>query len=77
MISFFRALWEFVRPYRVRFYLGLITGIISGLIEPLLVAAIIFVFAVIFPEASPATLEKFTGVLPGFVQTGFSKSTTR
>ena len=68
MILFLRQLWEFVRPYRSRFYLGLITGILSGLVEPLLVLSVIFVFAVIFPEASPATLEKFTHSLPGFAR---------
>ena len=68
MIHFFRQLWQFVRPYRMRFFLGLVTGIISGAIEPLLVVTVIFVFAVIFPEASPATLSKFTGSLPGFAR---------
>ena len=68
MIHFFRQLWEFVRPYRLRFFLGLITGIISGAIEPLLVVTVIFVFAAIFPEANPATIEKFTSSLPGYVR---------
>ncbi len=68
MIYFFRQLWEFVRPYRSRFFLGLVTGVISGAIEPLLVVTVIFVFAVIFPEASPATLGKFTDNLPAFAR---------
>ena len=32
MIEFLLRVWGLVRPYRVRFYLGMLTGIISGLI---------------------------------------------
>ena len=68
MIAFIRQLWVFVRPYRVRFFLGVLTGIISGLLEPLMIATIIFVFAVVFPEVNGATLGKFGSAMPKFMQ---------
>jgi subfamily B ATP-binding cassette protein MsbA len=38
MTIFLRKLWAFVRPYRVRFFLGLVCGILYGLANGLLVA---------------------------------------
>jgi subfamily B ATP-binding cassette protein MsbA len=68
MIHFLRQLWEYVRQYRSRFFLGVITGIVGGIVEPMMVVVVVFVFAVIFPEASPATLGKFTGAMPSFMR---------
>ena len=38
MTDFLRKLWELARPYRVRLFLGVLTGVLSGLIGPLLIA---------------------------------------
>ena len=39
MIYFLRQLWGFVRPYRGRFYLGLLCGALYGLSQTVLVGA--------------------------------------
>jgi subfamily B ATP-binding cassette protein MsbA len=54
MIEFLLRVWGLVRPYRVRFYLGMLTGVISGLIEPLMIATVAFVYGLVFPSANAA-----------------------
>ncbi len=68
MFSFLLKVWGLARPYRLRLALGMVTGVISGALEPLMVITVVFVFAVVFPEANPATYEKFLGVAPQFVR---------
>ena len=68
MFSFLLKVWGLARPYRLRLALGMVTGVISGALEPLMVVTIVFVFAVVFPEANPATYSKFLGVAPKFIQ---------
>ena len=48
MIDFFRKLWVFVRPYRGRFYLGLLCGIFYGLSNALLVVVLKVVLGLVF-----------------------------
>jgi len=48
MIYFLRQLWEFVRPYRGRFYLGLICGVFYGMSNALLVGVIRIVVGLVF-----------------------------
>ncbi len=48
MIEFLRQLWGFVRPYRSRFFLGLLCGISYGLINGLLIAAVNQVVKLVF-----------------------------
>ena len=40
MTDFLRQLWSFVRPYRGRFFLGLLCGIFYGLVNGLLIGAV-------------------------------------
>ena len=54
MSEFLLRIWALTRPYRARLLLGVLTGIIGGLIEPLMLAAIGFVYGVIFPSANPS-----------------------
>ncbi len=49
MLAFMFKVWGLAKPYRLRFYLGVITGIINGLISPLLIVTVMFVYAAIFP----------------------------
>jgi subfamily B ATP-binding cassette protein MsbA len=67
MFSFLLKVWALARPYRLRLALGMVTGVVSGALEPLMVLTIVFVFAVVFPEANAATLSKFLGAAPHFV----------
>lgn len=69
MLAFLLKLWGLAQQYRVRLFSGVVTGIISGLMEPLMVGTIIFVFAVVFPQANANTLAKFSGAGPEWFQT--------
>jgi subfamily B ATP-binding cassette protein MsbA len=59
MLVFLGRLWQLVRPYRVRLFMGVAAGIVSGLISPLLIMTVMFVFGAVFP-----TPETETGVSP-------------
>ena len=48
MIAFLRKLWGFVRPYRGRFFIGLLCGIGYGLANGMLVASVNQVFKLVF-----------------------------
>jgi subfamily B ATP-binding cassette protein MsbA len=48
MTDFFGKLWVFVRPYRGRFYLGLLCGVFYGLSQPLLIAVLKVVLGLVF-----------------------------
>src|ERR1039457_2449622 len=52
MTEFLRKIWELARPYRVRLYLGVLTGVISGLVGPLLIGTAIFVYAALFGDVN-------------------------
>ena len=62
MIPFLLKVWGLAKPYRVRLFLGVLTGIISGLMAPLMIGTIAFVCSVIFPPANSAQPAK---PLPG------------
>ena len=64
MIDFIREVWKWAKPYRVRLFLGVLTGVLCGLIEPLMILTITFVFNVIFPSAGAATVKLQTPWLP-------------
>ena len=66
MIDFIRKLWELVRPYRARLFLGVITGILAGLTAPLFIATITLVSSVVFQSAGTMTIP-FHGI-PDFIQ---------
>ena len=48
MTDFLRQLWGFVRPYRGRFFLGLLCGVFYGLVNGLLLGAVKVVTELIF-----------------------------
>jgi len=48
MIAFLRQLWPFVRPYRARFFLGLLCGALFGAINGLLLGSVKVVFQLVF-----------------------------
>jgi len=69
MISFLRQLWGFVRPYRGRFFLGLLCGIGYGLVNGLLIGAVKVVVQLVFEggtnlhqqlEAAPKWIQPFS-----------------
>ena len=48
MIAFLRQLWGFVRPYRGRFFLGLLCGVFYGLVNGLLMGTVRIVVQLVF-----------------------------
>jgi hypothetical protein len=48
MIEFLRQLWKFVRPYRGRFFLGLLCGIFYALVNGLLLGTVKVVVQLVF-----------------------------
>lgn len=77
MIRFLRQLWEFVRPYRARFFLGLLCGVGYGMCSGLLIAVVKIVVGLTFEGKTnfqqqllhaPTWIRPFTerlaGVLP-------------
>jgi subfamily B ATP-binding cassette protein MsbA len=71
MTDFLRKIWELARPYRVRLFLGVLTGVISGLVGPLLIATALFVYAAVFPAAGDTDARPPLKHLPEFVQNWF------
>ncbi len=67
MTEFLLNLWVFARPYRVRLFLGVMTGILSGAMAPLLMVAIWVVSTLVFQPAGAAAKQPF-GRLPAFIQ---------
>ncbi|HEY5234030.1 MAG TPA: ABC transporter transmembrane domain-containing protein [Verrucomicrobiae bacterium] len=75
MLVFLGRLWQLVRPYRVRLFMGVAAGIISGLISPLLILTIMFVYGAVFPTADSATSVQLPiRRMPGFMQDWFESA---
>jgi subfamily B ATP-binding cassette protein MsbA len=68
MSEFLFKIWDLTRPYRGRLLLGVLTGVIGGLIEPLMIAAIGFVYGLIFPSADTSLVTAKLSWAPDFVQ---------
>ena len=69
MIVFLRQIWGFVRPYRGRFFLGLVCGIGYGLVNGLLLGAVNVVTGLIFTGSTNfhGQLAKHLEKLPQFL----------
>jgi subfamily B ATP-binding cassette protein MsbA len=52
MFAFFHSVWQFVRPYRVRFFLGLLCGVVYGLTNGILLGVAKVVMDLIFSGAT-------------------------
>ena len=66
MIAFLRKLWELVRPYRARLFLGVFTGILAGLMSPVMILTITFVASIMFPVPNQKPIEEQWASLPQF-----------
>jgi ATP-binding cassette, subfamily B, bacterial MsbA len=66
MIQFLFKIWGLARPYRVRLFLGVLTGIVAGFVEPLTIATVAFVYGVVFYADKPLFTAPTKG-LPGHV----------
>jgi subfamily B ATP-binding cassette protein MsbA len=68
MILFLRRLWTYVRPYRARLFLGLLSGILFGLMNGLLVVVIRVVIDLVFPGMAKGTWSDQVAKGPKFIQ---------
>ena len=75
MIQFLLRVWDLAKPYRMRLFLGVLTGIFAGLVPPLAIGTIMFVYSAVFPS-SDASGEAQLPMrrLPGFVQDWYSNA---
>ena len=66
MTAFLRQLWGFIRPYRKRFFLGLLCGTLFGLANGLLLGVVKIVVQLVFE--GKCTLHEKLDSAPGWVQ---------
>ena len=73
MLAFLLKVWGLARPYRVRLFLGVVTGILSGLLSPLLIGTVMFVYGAVFPSAESLATGKLPMKVPAFMQDLFGE----
>jgi len=74
MFAFLLKVWGLARAYRLRLFLGVVTGILSGLMQPVLLGTILLVYSAVFPEANlggTAPMSKLPSFVPQFIETWF------
>jgi subfamily B ATP-binding cassette protein MsbA len=71
VISFLHKIWELARPYKLRLFLGVITGVLNGAIYSLMIATAMFVYAAMFPTANADAAQLPIKHLPQFLQKWF------
>jgi len=71
MTDFLRKIWDLAQPYKLRLYLGVVTGILSGLVAPLLIGTAMLIYGAVFPTDKNDDAGLPLKYLPGFVQTWF------
>jgi ABC-type multidrug transport system fused ATPase/permease subunit len=72
MLAFLFKVWGLAKPYRVRLFLGVLTGILSGLVSPLAVGTIMFVYSAVFPSPDQSGAARLPmRKLPAFAQEWF------
>jgi subfamily B ATP-binding cassette protein MsbA len=76
MFEFLLKIWALAKAYRLRLYLGVLTGILSGLMQPLLIGTIVFVYSAVFPSSQAQTGQSSVSRLPVFVQHWFENVRT-
>jgi ATP-binding cassette, subfamily B, bacterial MsbA len=72
MLAFLFKVWGLAKPYRMRLFLGVLTGVISGLMMPLLICTAMFVYGAVFGSGndSAAPQQPFHR-MPEFVREWF------
>ncbi len=58
MLVFLFKVWSLAKPYRIRLFLGVLTGIIGGLTAPLTIGAVMFLYAAVFPSSNAPAAEQ-------------------
>ena len=73
MLAFLLKVWGLARPYRVRLFLGVVTGVLSGLLSPMLIGTVMFVYGAVFPSAESLATGKLPMKVPAFMQDLFGE----
>lgn len=68
MTDFLRKIWELARPYKLRLFLGVITGVLNGAVFSLMIATAVFLYAAMFPSANADDSQVPIKNLPQFLQ---------
>ena len=77
MLAFLFKVWGLAKPYRVRLFLGVLTGIIGGLIAPLMIATAMFVYGAVFPSPNEqGGVQLPIRHLPAFAEEWFKNART-
>ena len=74
MFEFLFKVWGLAKAYRLRLFLGVVTGILSGFMQPLLMGTIVFLVGAVFPSAVATSPNSSINRLPRFVQDWFSEA---
>jgi ATP-binding cassette, subfamily B, bacterial MsbA len=69
--DFLRKIWELARPYKVRLFLGVLTGVLNGFIFSLMIATAMFVYGAMFPSKNADASQLPIKHLPEFAQNWF------
>jgi subfamily B ATP-binding cassette protein MsbA len=68
MRVFLSRLYELVKPYRFRLFLGVLLGVLAGLVEPLLMASAKVVIDALFPTAGGVSVVQLPQWAPEFLR---------
>ena len=58
MIEFWRKLWQLDRPYKGRYFLGVLFGVLSGFADTVVLVTVTFVVTVVFSNARDENIER-------------------
>jgi subfamily B ATP-binding cassette protein MsbA len=64
MIEFWLKLWQLIRPYKLRFILGVLCGILNGFADPVVFLTVAFVVGVVFAGMDDPEINKWLAKLP-------------
>jgi subfamily B ATP-binding cassette protein MsbA len=75
MTKFLFQVLHLAKPYRLRLFLGVLTGVVSGLMPPLLIGMVMFVYSAVFPSRDPSgAVQLPMRRLPAFAQHWFENA---
>jgi ATP-binding cassette, subfamily B, bacterial MsbA len=69
MFEFLFKVWGLAKAYRLRLFLGVLTGFLNGLMQPIMIATIMFVIGAAFPTLQTGSTSSSLSKLPAFMQT--------
>ncbi|HUA39881.1 MAG TPA: ABC transporter transmembrane domain-containing protein [Candidatus Sulfopaludibacter sp.] len=72
MTKFLLRVWGLAKPYRLRLFLGVLTGFLAGVVSPLVIGTVMFVYSAVFPTSGQSGVAQLPMQrMPEFVQNWF------